>query len=228
MQLFCCTTTKSQAKRLFFLFPIRQGHRGYAGRSEGKYPNPCFQASDDEGCLLHPNAPETINHKFGRSIFLAPTTNGATYELEWSNALSQLPSDAPVFIQVLRHKSPKAYIVIVRPSKRTDIQNFAILRLTNIANRGGVRLRCNERHFTIRQDDIHPNAWAVWCEDDHRFDGCAHFNGEQTTTWETRKEWLASLQEGQPEEPNTPVFADESGTPIDLTPRRKGQGGERR
>lgn len=224
MQLFCCTTTKKQAKRLFFLFPIRQGHRGYAGRTKGKHPNPMFKAKSDEGDILHPNAPETIGHKFGRSIFLAPTTNGATYELEWSNTLSQLPPDAPVFIQVLRHKSPKAYLIIVRPSKHTEINDFSIVRLTHANNRGGVKMKGpNGRSFVIREDDIHQNAWAVWANDDHKFDGCAHFDGEQTTVWEIRKEWLSSLQEGQSEEPG-----DQSGTPIDMMPRRKGHVGQRR
>lgn len=223
-QLFCCTTTKEQAKRLFFLFPIRGEHRGYAGRNEGKHLNPLFNATGDDHEVLHPNAPETINHPFGRSIFLAPTTNGATYELEWSNALSQLPADAPVFIQVLRHKSPKGYIIIVRPSKREELDEFSLVMLTNTTNRGGVRLKTNNRQFTIRQDDIHANAWAVWLEDDYKFDGRAFFDGETTKVWETRTEWLATRDANA-----TPEFADATGEvdTWDETPRRSGGGGRR-
>lgn len=218
MQLFCCTTTKEQAKRLFFLFPIRGAHRGFAGRTQGKHLNPLFNATgDDNETVLHPNAPETVTHPFGRSIFRAPTTNGATYELQWSNALSQLAADEPVFIQVLRQKSAKSYIVIVRPSKRTDLDEFAIVILTNMTDRGGVRMKTNTRQFTIRQDDIHPSAWTIWLEDEHKFDGRAFFDGKSTKIWETRKEWL-ELQ-------NTDDTDDQIETP---TPNRRGGSGGRR
>lgn len=206
---FSITTTKEQAKRLFFFFPNFQRQKDAGGRTVGQHPNPMrfpgsvprFKAPEDQSFVeQNPNAPETIEHSHGRAIYTAPTTNGATYELEWSNKLRTLSNDALVYICIRKHKSAKAYVITVTESRREEADDFQI-HLLHGDGRGGVSIvnKTVNKKFMIRQDDITPNAWQVWESDTWRYD-CTHlFDREFGNSHSSldRKHWLESkLSEG--------------------------------
>ena len=202
--IFMATTTKREALRLMFLFPNAQEMRGFAGRSEGMHKNQLMFAE------ANPNAPHLIAHKFGRSVRSAPTTNGSTYELEYSLAVAKMGPEEMVFIDVRPHKSPRAWIFCIRPTTSfRPCDAFRIKILTNEVGRGSVRIATDTRHFDIRQDGITEKAWAVWEEDKHKFDACHHFDGEKTISTDHRTPWLASLAAGE-----TAIFEDANGNII--------------
>ena len=100
--LIASTITKAQAQRLMFLFDRRETQKPWAGRTQGRHklaePKPFTNEMGEEKLAY------TERHAFGRSVRFAPTTNGITYQLEWSSNCANIHPNAPVSINVFRLK----------------------------------------------------------------------------------------------------------------------------
>lgn len=176
--LIASTISKQQAKRLLFFFDQRTNQKAWAGRTEGRHKlvePKSFTNEEGENKLAY-----TERHAFGRSIRTAPTTNGVTYQLEWSNACSLIDNNAPVSINVFRLKENHLMIRVAphkslktstRGYNREECAEGCTYEKFHIDLRPKcVRIEFGARNFVILRRHITMAAWTIWQTDTWKFD----------------------------------------------------------